>query len=81
MKSFMLLATILLVLLLHYVSEEGKIREGLIYTAQDKQVLTFVPLNRRSKPITAEKFLRVLHKEADAQRKQQRSNSLSGLYK
>lgn len=62
-------------------TESGQLREGLMYTARPKGGLIFVPLNRRSKPITAAQFLSSLKQEADNQRKQQKSNTQSGLYK
>ncbi|XP_018008220.1 leucine-rich repeat-containing protein 47-like [Hyalella azteca] len=62
-------------------SPGSKARTGLSYTAQAKDLLKFVPLNRRSKPVTAAKFLTLVQDEADKQRKMQKSNNISGLYK
>lgn len=64
-----------------FILADVKGKEGLLYTAKPKQELKFVPLNSRSKPMSAAKFLQNLQKEANNQRKQQKSNSLSGLYK
>ncbi|KAF2352560.1 B3/B4 tRNA-binding domain [Trinorchestia longiramus] len=62
-------------------SPDGSVRTGLVYTAQPKDTLKFVPLNRRSKPISASTFLASLQDEANKQRKQHKSNNLAGLYK
>uniref|UniRef100_A0A2P2I2I5 Leucine-rich repeat-containing protein 47-like n=2 Tax=Hirondellea gigas TaxID=1518452 RepID=A0A2P2I2I5_9CRUS len=63
------------------VTEDGKIIDGLVYTSRPKQSLMFVPLNRRSKPVSAARFVHTLQQEAENQRKLQKANSLSGLYK
>ena len=56
-------------------------KEGLSFIAVNYESMRFLPLNCRSKPVTIKKFVQKLHLEADAHRKQQKSNSNLGLYK